>query len=74
MKKTEFYQCEICGSQYTNEVDALKCEAMHKKIVEIAGAKYSGLAVYKNVRGYPDLVTIKFDDGEEISYIRWDKI
>lgn len=68
MKEKTLYQCEICGTEYAQEDNALKCESSHRAIESVVPKKYRSLK--SNPSGYPDRVLVTFDDGEEIEYTR----
>ncbi len=68
MKKVEHYICDVCGTEYAEKAKCQECEKEHKKAVSISKCRYLGL---RNAgTGYPQSVTIKFDDGSEIDFKR----
>lgn len=66
MKKVELYKCELCNTSYKSEDMANKCEQSHKIAKSIVDAKYRSFA--SNDKGYPDKITICFNDGKKIIY------
>lgn len=68
MKKVEHYVCEICGTTYNSESNAIECEQHHRKPKEVFAVKYRPKNMCAD--GYPDTVIIKFDDGQSIRYKR----
>ncbi len=68
MKKVKHYICEICGTEYNNKNDCVKCEKGHCKPVSIAVARYISMA--QNKSGYPVEICVKMDDGKTVTYKR----
>lgn len=70
MKKLEVYVCEICNSQYSNEVGASRCEEEHRTkeemsivsaIYDKADSAYGADISFR--RKVPKKVIIKFSEG-----------
>ena len=68
MKKIDLYQCEICNTQYASERAAIDCEQSHRKIVKVKASKYRRQKT--NPRGYPDRITVEFDNGRDVIYTK----
>lgn len=68
MKELKLYQCEICGTQYASKIFAEDCEKSHKMPKKISGCKY--LSQKQNMSGYPQKISVIFDDGKTIDYHR----
>lgn len=68
MIEVNLYQCEICGTQYASSEAAQNCEKSHKTIESIESAKYRSLK--SNPDGYPDKITVVFNDNKRIIYHR----
>lgn len=61
------YVCTLCNSGYSNEADALKCEASHVK------PEYVRRAVFRNCNNdgpYPVSVVVHMTDGVDKIYKR----
>lgn len=70
MKRIELYECEVCGAQYTEKTDAMRCEKGHKRPGEIVYCKYAqGLAL-----GYPIEIDVKFGNEPGVVTYRRSKI
>lgn len=68
MKETTLWKCEICGTEYRDKGTCQKCESNHKKKGKIVKMRHQP---YTNDRsGYPDKITVQFEDGVEKVYIR----
>ena len=68
MKTVNLYKCEICGTEYNEKAKCLKCEKNHKRKGEIVKMRYQ--SVNFDETGYPDKITVKFEDGVEKIYKR----
>ena len=68
MKKLEFFQCEVCGTQYKNKEDCQKCEKQHQKELYIVKSRYLPFAQDKS--GMPISITITGPDGRHYTYKR----
>ena len=66
MKETKLYECEICGTRYADRCACETCEGTHKKPKKITGARY--LPYKQNKGGYPQTITVEFEDGKRIAY------
>ena len=40
MKKLALYVCEICGTQYSDQRECVKCEKRHKQNLSVKGMRY----------------------------------
>lgn len=72
MKEYTLYECEICRTRYASEQFALDCEKSHRKIVKVKASKYRSQK--SNPRGYPDKITVEFDNGKEVIYTKGDEL
>ena len=72
MKELQLYQCEICNTQYASERAAIDCEKSHRKIVNVKASKYRSQK--SNPRGYPDKITVEFDNGRKVIYTKGDEL
>lgn len=68
MKKVEHFICEVCNTEYKNKEMALKCEKSHKHPRSVMTAKCRPVTACDD--GYPDAVTVLFDDGKCVRYKR----
>ena len=68
MKELRLYQCEICGTSFSNKDKAKECENTHKKITKVVPAKYRPYTSAKD--GIPDIIAVEFNDGSIIKYKR----
>lgn len=68
MKTITRYQCEHCGTPYTDEKAATNCEQSHNLPVSITDARYSSIANDKS--GYPYLICVKMTDGRTLAFKR----
>lgn len=68
MKELKLYQCERCGTQYSSRIMAEECERSHKVPIKISGCRY--LSLKQNQPGYPQKISVVFDDGKTIDYHR----
>lgn len=65
MKKLRMYQCEICGTNYTDKLKAIECEKYHATGLEIIDCQYHGI----NVCGkFPTRIWVKSKGGEKRMY------
>ena len=55
------YICDYCGSYYSDEEDAKRCEAFHEKDLQICGAQYTSMIYSDNKM--PDAISIKTHEG-----------
>ena len=67
MKKICLYECDICKTRFPTENKAKECEETHKKLLFILEQKYHCLA------SYPDKLTIQFNNGMSVDYVKSDK-
>jgi len=64
--KVDSYKCDICGSYYIKEEEALECEKLH-----VASEKLEiGTFFYKQDLEYPILLTIDDGSGHGALYIQ----
>jgi len=68
LRELKLYQCEICGTQYADKINAKTCEESHKIPKKILGCKY--LSYKQNQLGYPQKISIVFEDGKVVEYHR----
>lgn len=68
MKEQKLYVCEYCNTQFKEKTDAITCENFHHTPKEIAGASYHRAVSIPD--GYPDIVMVKFDNGNIERYRR----
>ena len=68
MKKIQLFVCEGCGTQYADEKEAIKCEKSHHKPKSFAEWTFKPYKIDSS--GYPIHITVKFDDGNTITYHR----
>jgi len=60
MKEIRHWICEMCGTQFADKCDALKCESGHKKDLTIVGARYLPITV--DATGLPTTITVEYQD------------
>lgn len=68
MKELKLYQCEFCGTKYNSKDKAMKCEKLHHKATGFIDSRYHAAECDND--GYPDLLEVKFDNGEVRRYRR----
>ncbi len=68
MKQELIYRCEICNTVYNNKEICEKCEESHRVPIGIKSRRYQPIT--NNATGYPDKITVVFDDDAEIIYKR----
>lgn len=71
MKKLQQYQCECCGTVYSDKVAAMKCEAFHKTAVNVSGQKHYSMGMGNP---YPQKIIVTFADGTERQYEFKDRV
>lgn len=64
MKKIELFQCEICGTQFKEKADCVKCE----KDLRITNARY--LPFTQDASGMPITITLIGKNGDMYIYRR----
>ena len=70
MKKIELFQCEICGTQFKEKTDCVKCEKNHENWegLRIANARF--LPFTQDASGMPISFTIIGKNGNTYKYQR----
>ena len=68
MKEQKLYLCEYCGTQFKDKEKALECEEYHHVAMEIKSASYHKATSVRD--GYPDIIMVKFNDGNVERYKR----
>ncbi len=68
MKETTLWKCDVCGTEYRDKKQCQKCENNHKKEGKIVKMRH--LPYTSDQSGYPDKITVKFEDGVEKVYSR----
>ena len=70
MKKIELFQCEICGTQFKEKTDCVKCEKNHEsgKDLHIANARF--LPFTQDASGMPISITLMGKNGNMHKYRR----
>ena len=68
MKEITLYKCELCNTQYASKKMAEECEKAHKKVNKVIAIKYRPYTSSKD--GFPDWLTVEFDNGHSTRYIR----
>ncbi len=58
------YTCKYCGYMFDTEKDAEYCENLH---AHVEGFDLSRI-YYKHNYLYPDIIYVKFDNGEIVEY------
>ena len=66
MKEIKLYQCDICGTRYTNEKIAKECENNHVTKLEIVDCIHWKKASRED--GFPGEITVESADGRERNY------
>lgn len=72
MKKIDRYMCEICRTEYNDELSCQNCKKAHKKPCGFGAAKYISFTQtgYTANGNYPIWVNIEFEDGVVKRYKR----
>lgn len=68
MKDVTLWKCDICRTEYRDKKKCEKCETGHKKNGKIVKMRH--LPYTSDQSGYPDKITVKFEDGVEKMYSR----
>jgi len=68
IKEIKQYQCTFCNTLYKDKEKAKLCEENHSKPVSVIAKKY--LSYNQDKTGYPFLISVKFETGEEVAYER----
>lgn len=68
MKEIKLYQCEICGTKYTEKLKARECEKYHAKDLEITNRDYRGMN--ESAGKFPVKIWVRSKDGVEVMYRR----
>lgn len=68
MKEQKLYMCEYCNTQFKDKEEAIKCEKFHHVAMEIKSASYHRALSTRD--GYPDILMVKFEDGNIERYKR----
>ena len=68
MTEIKLYQCDICGTRYTNEEITKECENNHVTKLEIVDCIHWKKASCED--GFPAENTVASDDGRERTYRR----
>lgn len=55
MTEIKLYKCDFCGSEYTTQEKAKKCEDSHEKNLEISSAVYAA----SNCKGMPSEIRLQ---------------
>jgi len=66
MKELKLYQCEICGTQYSDKLKAKECEKYHVKDFEIVNRAYRGMNECADK--FPVKIWVRSKNGEERMY------
>ena len=66
MTEIKLYQCDICGTRYTNEKIAKECENNHVTKLEIVDCIHWKKASRED--GFPGEITVEAADGRERNY------
>lgn len=66
MKETTCWKCDICGTEYKDKKKCEQCEDGHKKKGKIVKMRRLPYTSYPS--GYPDKITVKFENGVEKVY------
>lgn len=69
MKTSTRYQCEVCGTEYSDKNKCKQCEENHKKNLKIIGKKY--VSFKGDNTGYPTRIEVEFENGEFVTYKRY---
>ena len=69
MRAINLYQCELCGTNYADEVKAQECEAFHIAVDDVVRYKYNAKGMGPESK-YPHAVTVRMADGKELVFKR----
>ena len=68
MKKIDLYQCEICGTQFSDKKLCEKCERGH--VIDILIRKSRYLPITQDESGMPTTITLTGPNGRCYTYKR----
>lgn len=68
MKKIDLYQCDICGTQFSEKELCEKCERGHVKDIQIVKSRY--IPITQDKSGMPTTITLMGPDGRHYTYKR----
>lgn len=60
------YVCELCDREFETEEEALNCEAIHEKGLEIESVNYRSTDIDK----FPHEITVIAESGNKMTYFR----
>ena len=69
MKTNTRYQCEFCGTEYSNKEKCEQCEKNHTKNLKIVGKEY--VSFKSDNTGCPTRIEVEFENGEVLTYKRY---
>lgn len=70
MKELKLYQCEICGTKYTNKEEAQECEQGHKKNLRITTREYSENDEY----GFPEFIVVACEEPSLLAWYQYSRL
>ena len=68
MKTKTLYICEVCHTDYADKKEAERCEANHKKKLQIVSQRF--LPYSQDRRGFPTTIEVKDETGKTVTYKR----
>ena len=69
MTEKTIFICDVCGSRWMHRYECEMCEKYHRKPLEIILPEYQSPNTRGTKRpGYPERITVKFDDGSTCEY------
>ena len=63
MKERKLYMCEVCGVEYADKNEAIKCETGHKRGLKIVKSYYKGINCVSS--GFPTKIWVCSENGSE---------
>ena len=72
MKEKLLYICEICGEEFENQADCIRCEAHHISDPQIVNCSWKSIKEDKD--GFPEALMVKFNRRQDtiVRYVKED--
>ena len=66
MKTKTLYTCEVCHTDYADKKEAERCEANHKKKLQIVSQRF--LPYSQDASGFPISIEVEAEGGKRVTY------
>lgn len=68
MHEFKMYQCDFCGTKYSEKLRCQECERGHKKPINVKSSKY--ISISNDATGYPQYVDVEMNNGKTVRYYK----